>query len=96
MTTYRQGQGYRIKSVASDPDNPKEGQVWYNRTSLQLKGRYSFSDTWSSGGNMNTGRSTGAGGGTQTAGLYFAGANAPSPSGQTQGVGNTEEYKYIS
>ena len=92
MSTYRQVKGYRIRKVSADPANPKEGQIWYNSTSSSLKGRYSFSDTWSSGGNMNTGRSTGAGGGTQTAGLYFAGANAPSPSGQTQGLGNTEEY----
>jgi hypothetical protein len=77
MTTYRQGQGYRIRSVASDPDNPKEGQVWYNRTSLQLKGRYSFSDSWSAGGNMNTGRRVGGGAGTQTAALYFAGQYDP-------------------
>ena len=91
MTTYRQAKGYRIKSVASDPDNPKEGQVWYNRTSLQLKGRYNFSDTWSAGGNMNTGRRVGAGAGTQTAALYFGGQTDPGPSAPG-GLGLTEEY----
>ena len=39
MTTYRQGQGYRIKLVTSDPDNAKVGQVWYNSTELKIKGK---------------------------------------------------------
>ena len=39
MSTYRQLKGYSIKSVASNPDNPQEGQVWYNSTELKLKAR---------------------------------------------------------
>ena len=83
MTTYREVQGYRIRSVASDPDNPKAGQVWYNRTSLQLKVRTFRSAAWSSGGDLVTSRNDVGGCGTSTAALAAAG----SPN-----KGNTEEY----
>ncbi len=39
MTTYREGQGYRIKLVTSDPDHAKVGQVWYNSTELTIKSK---------------------------------------------------------
>ena len=77
MTTYREGQGYRIRSVTSDPDNAKVGQVWYNSTELKLKGKLSVPASWASGGNLNTNKTGTAGAGTQTAGLAFGGSVPP-------------------
>ena len=37
MTTYRALKGYSVKSVTSDPANPKEGQIWYNSTAKAIK-----------------------------------------------------------
>ena len=72
MTTYRALKGYNVKSIASDPANPKEGQIWYNSSAKSIKIRPLIS-AWASGGNVNTGRRSGAGAGTQTANLYFGG-----------------------
>tara|TARA_R100001530_G_scaffold135170_1_gene111713 strand:- start:885 stop:1037 length:153 start_codon:yes stop_codon:yes gene_type:complete len=37
MATYMSFRGYRVQSVASDPSNPVEGQVWYNTATGLLK-----------------------------------------------------------
>ena len=37
MATYKSIKGSKIQSVASDPANPTEGQVWYNTTTAVLK-----------------------------------------------------------
>ena len=39
MSTYRTLKGYNIKSVTSDPANPKEGQVLYNSITKKLRAR---------------------------------------------------------
>ena len=90
MTTYRQGQGYRIKSVTSDPDNSKVGQVWYNSTELKLKGQLTIAAAWASGGNLNTGRAGLSGAGTKTAGLAFGGMTPPDTA-----TGVTEEWNFM-
>ena len=64
--------------------NPVEGEMWYNQTTLSLKGFLNIGGAISSGGNLNTGRRNMAGTGTQTAGLAIAGG-PPS-------TGATEEY----
>ncbi len=38
MATYITIKGIEIQSLASDPSNPVEGQVWYNTASAVLKG----------------------------------------------------------
>ena len=76
MATYRQVKGYSIKSVSSNPDNIKEGQIWYNSTELKLKVA-PFLRSFSSGGNLNTARHQVAGSGPQTAALAFAGNIGP-------------------
>jgi len=88
MSTYRQLKGYSIRKVSSDPDNAKEGQVWYNSTALSLKGVISIAATWASGGAMNTGRSEGQTAGTQTASL-MSGGIVPGSDAMTN---NSEEY----
>ena len=37
MATYKEISGFNIKSLASDPANPLEGEMWYNSTSGTLK-----------------------------------------------------------
>ena len=38
MATYITVKGITIQTIAGDPANPVEGQVWYNSTSTTLKG----------------------------------------------------------
>ena len=88
MSTYRTLKGYSVKSVASDPSNTQRGQIWYNRTSKQIKFIGNVGGTFASGGNLNTARwNSRATVGTQTAGVVFGGST------QTGGLmGETEEY----
>ena len=65
MSTYRTERGQLIKSVSSDPSNPKLGEIWYNTTIGSLKGYIFIADAWSAGGNLNTGRDASGGAGTQ-------------------------------
>jgi hypothetical protein len=37
MTTFKEIQGRNIRSYTTNPDNPLEGQMWYNQTELKLK-----------------------------------------------------------
>jgi len=38
MATYITLKGIAVETLAADPSNPVEGQVWYNTTSNTLKG----------------------------------------------------------
>ena len=38
MANYKDIHGTNIETVASDPSNPVNGQVWYNSTDQELKG----------------------------------------------------------
>ena len=55
MTTFKEIQGRNIRSYTTNPDNPLEGQMWYNQTDLALKGVVAVG-AWSSGGPLNTAR----------------------------------------
>ncbi len=94
MAEYKGIHGTKIQNYTSDPANPLTGQVWFNDTSNSLKFEYqSTTDAWSTGGNLNTGRQTLAGSGTQTAALAFGGSLNPGITGQTEewnGVSWTE------
>ena len=37
MATYNSFKGFKVQSLASDPSNPIEGQIWYNTASGALK-----------------------------------------------------------
>jgi hypothetical protein len=85
MATYKNIKGFGIQYLDSDPANPNIGEVWYNSTTKALKGTTaggSPSGTWSSGGNMNTGREGGTYFGILSAGVA-AGGNSST---------NNEEY----
>jgi hypothetical protein len=88
MSTYRQLKGYSVKSVSTNPDNPNDGQIWYNDTDKVIKVRLLTPASWASGGNMNTGRSEGMTAGTQTASL-MSGGIVPGSDAMTN---NSEEY----
>ena len=88
MATYRQAKGYSVKSVTSNPDNSKPGQVWYNSTQSKINSNLTIAASWASGGGMNTGRSEGMTAGTQTASL-MSGGIVPGSDAMTN---NSEEY----
>ena len=75
MSTYENLHGTRVNVVSSNPSNPKEGEVWYNSTSGQLKGYVLGLGSFASGGTANTARDDLMGNvGTQTASLLGGGA----------------------
>jgi len=37
MSIYIGEKGGKVQTVASDPSNPIEGEIWYNSTSYELK-----------------------------------------------------------
>jgi len=88
MSTFKNIQGRNIRSYTTNPDNPLEGQMWYNQTELKLKGVVA-SAAWSSGGPLATARRILGGAGTQTAALGFGGRLAPPPNANSA---LTEEY----
>jgi len=90
MTVYKNIKGDPIETVATDPSNPIEGDIWYNTTSGIIKGLGFRAAAWASGANLNTGRQrAGSAGTAQTAALAFGGFEAP-PNGPP--LGETETY----
>jgi len=73
MSDYSEIKGTTISTVASDPANPVNGQLWYNSTSGDLKQAETTSAAWSSGGNMGAAIYQHAGFGTQTAAVIAGG-----------------------
>jgi len=73
MSTYENLHGRRVKVVSSNPSNPGAGEVWYNSTLGLLKAEVLGTAAWSSGGNLNTGTSSNAGFGIQTAAISAGG-----------------------
>jgi hypothetical protein len=59
----------------------QEGDMWFNSTSSTLKGYGTAAGlpaaTWASGGNLNVAKSSAAGAGTQTAGIFMGGRGSP-------------------
>ena len=54
MSTYKEINGQKVQSLASDPPAPYEGQVWYNSTSSTLKGYTNSALVWSGRGNPSS------------------------------------------
>ena len=74
MATYKELHGTDIEVRSTDPSDPVTGQLWYNTTTDQIKGARQFiGNAWSTGGNLNTGRSAIMGAGTQTATIVMGG-----------------------
>ena len=84
MSIYRTLKGYSVKATEDDPDNVKEGQIWYESTEEVIKLAPKIG-AWASGGNVNTARRQSTGAGTQTASIIAFGLG--------DGFSNaTEEY----
>jgi hypothetical protein len=77
MADYKGIKGFKVQSLASDPSNTLAGEVWYNTTSAALKLFVQPAAGWSSGGNLNTARTTPGGAGSQTAALAIGGMHPP-------------------
>ena len=81
MSTYKEINGQKVQSLASDPPAPYTGQIWYNSSTNLLRARRgAVVSGWSSGGTMSTSRNAGAAStfGTPTATIAFAGADPSS------------------
>ena len=81
MTEYKSIVGTKIKNYTTNPDNADSGEVWYNETDNVLKFEFtnvSTTGSWSSGGNINTGRVNAGAAGVQTSGLIYGGKTPPS------------------
>ena len=74
MATYKEINGTAVQNYAGDLPGAADGQLWYNSTATNFKFQYAATAAaWSTGGNLNTGRKSLAGSGTQTAALGFGG-----------------------
>ena len=87
MTTFKQISGQLVRSYTSDPDNPQEGQMWYNQTSLSLRGVTAL-EAWSSGALMiSPQRDGGYGQSTPSTASWAAGGVSA-----TRNIVTTQEY----
>ena len=76
MATLKDIKGTCVQSIAGDPSNPVEGQIWYNSTARVLKGfRLTSTASWATTPALNTPRNNQATGGSgdATAGLSHGG-----------------------
>ena len=92
MSTYKGIRGLKVRDYTTNPDNPIEGQLWYNETDNVAK--YQIPNlsvgSWSTGNTLNNGRTELQGAGIQTSALMFGGEISPNQ----QAV--TESYNGIS
>jgi len=59
MTDYKGIKGWKIRTIAGNPANPKAGEVWFNSSTNTFKTHGVLSaatKAWGSGGNLTTGR----------------------------------------
>ena len=77
MADYKTIHGTKVRTYTTNPDNPIEGQVWYNDTDNVLKFQFpNRTSSWRTGNDMNTSRGGHlAGIGTQTACIGVGGEN---------------------
>ena len=84
MSTYKEIRGLKVRDYTTNPDNPIEGQLWYNKT--DKVGKYQIPNqtaAWRTINSLNTGRYHAMGTGTITNGLV-SGGNAPPYTGATE------------
>jgi hypothetical protein len=73
ITALPEALGQAIKSVAGSPPTPVVGDVWYNNVIGVLQNYVTVAATWSSGGNLGTGRYNSSAAGIQNAAVLFGG-----------------------
>ena len=65
MATYKEIHGIKVRDYTTNPDNPIEGQLWYNTTDNVAKYQVpNVFSAWATGANVNTARRFSAGAGT--------------------------------
>ena len=79
MATYKAISGLNIKSLAADPSNLNEGDMWYNTVSNTLKTAQPIAAAWSAGGNYPAVTTSILSMGVQTAALGCGGSRDPAP-----------------
>ena len=89
MANYKDIKGTNVQDIEGNPDNPLNGQLWYNSQLRVVRGDLFANAAWATGGNMNNGRATMGSFGIQTAAV-IAGGEGPGPF-SPQGNG-AEEY----
>lgn len=72
MSTYKQIAGTTVKAYTTNPSDPQEGEMWYNQTTLKLRGVTALG-AWSSGGFLVTPGFLSAAFGSQTAAVNVGG-----------------------
>ena len=78
MATYKEIYGSTIEVVTSDPENPVQGQVWYNSTDNVVKGAaVTTAGAWATGNDMNTGRDELQGAGASSSSALASGGGQP-------------------
>ena len=75
MANYKTIHGTTIKSYTTDPDNPIEGQVWYDKTNkvLQFQIPNLSTGAWRTGNSLGTARYYQGSAGLYTSGIVFGG-----------------------
>ena len=80
MATYKEVNGTAVTNNAGAFPGAADGELWFNSTASTFQYQYGIiAGVWSTGGNMDTGRKTLGGVGTQTAALAFGGKISPGP-----------------
>ena len=89
MAEYKSTFGTKVQNYTTNPDNPIEGQVWYNETDNVLKYQIpNLLASWRTGNNLNTARTYLQSSGTQASSIAFGGGTGlPGPV-----TANTESY----
>tara|TARA_E500000305_G_scaffold1559_1_gene1519 strand:- start:20 stop:994 length:975 start_codon:yes stop_codon:yes gene_type:complete len=93
MANYRNIHGVNIETVSSNPDNPANGQVWYNSTDQKLRANaQTTAGAWASGGNLNTGGIFGTSNGFGTESTGGVAGRLQEAGGSPGQKANTELY----
>ena len=91
MSTYKEIRGLKVRDYTTNPDNPIEGQLWYNTTDNVARYRIpNVASSWRTGGALNTARQLGgSGAGTRDAALVAGGEPDTGKTEEWSGSSNT-------
>ena len=85
MSTYQGIRGLKVRDYTTNPDDPLEGQLWYNKT--DQVGKYQIPNvtaSWRTINSLNTGRYHAMGTGIYTATICYGGYNSPDYKANTE------------
>ena len=91
MADYKTIHGTKVRTYTTNPDNPIEGQVWYNDTDNVLKFQFpNRTSSWRTANALNTARDLLGATGIQTASLVFGGPSSKTVTESYDGTSWTE------